>query len=97
MKKWIYLCLMLPLITFGQKEMVNWFFGTSGLDFNCSPVKPIEPSGQFQPMEGCSSISDASGNLLFYSDGFNVFDRTHQLMENGSDIGSDASCYGSGT
>ncbi|MDB4094501.1 PKD domain-containing protein, partial [Flavobacteriaceae bacterium] len=32
--------------------------------------------------EGCSSISDFNGNLLFYSDGRNVWDKNHQIMPN---------------
>ena len=32
--------------------------------------------------EGCSSISDPAGNLLFYSDGRDVWDANHQLMPN---------------
>ncbi|WGH75613.1 T9SS type B sorting domain-containing protein [Tenacibaculum tangerinum] len=30
--------------------------------------------------EGCSSISDENGNLLFYSDGINVWTKNHELM-----------------
>ena len=33
--------------------------------------------------EGSSSISDASGNLLFYSDGTKVWNRNHIQMLNG--------------
>lgn len=36
--------------------------------------------------EGSASISDASGNLLFYTDGVNVYDRTNQLMSNGTGL-----------
>tara|TARA_B110000967_G_scaffold208046_1_gene258990 strand:+ start:30 stop:3278 length:3249 start_codon:yes stop_codon:yes gene_type:complete len=32
--------------------------------------------------EGCSSISDFNGNLLFYTDGRNVWDKNHQVMPN---------------
>jgi hypothetical protein len=32
--------------------------------------------------EGCSSISDFNGNLLFYTDGRNVWDRNHNVMPN---------------
>jgi len=30
--------------------------------------------------EGCASISDNAGNLLFYTDGISVFDRNGTLM-----------------
>jgi hypothetical protein len=44
--------------SFGQKEMTNWFFGSSaGLDFNCNPPKTLsswnqkeKDSSMFLPM-----------------------------------------------
>ena len=87
----------LSIETFGQKEVSNWYFGLTGLDFNCNPPKQISTSLNFGPIEGCSSISDSIGNLLFYTDGFNVFDKSHQQMLNGNNIGIDSSCFGSST
>jgi hypothetical protein len=97
MKKWILLFFLLPTITIGQKEVSNWFFYSSGLDFNCDPVQPIAPSANFFPIEGCSSISDEFGNLLFYTDGYFVFDKNHDIMLNGVDIGIDTTCGSSST
>ncbi|MEP7169013.1 MAG: T9SS type A sorting domain-containing protein, partial [Bacteroidota bacterium] len=34
----------------------------------------------------CSSISDSAGNLLFYTNGEDVWDRNHQLMPNGTGL-----------
>ncbi|MBK9356807.1 MAG: hypothetical protein IPN08_05345 [Bacteroidales bacterium] len=31
-------------------------------------------------------VSDSAGNLLFYSDGFRVYNRNFQVMKNGTDI-----------
>jgi PKD repeat protein len=95
--RWILVLQLLPFISFGQKEVSNWYFGAAALDFNCSPVKPISQSVNFYPLEGCSSISDQFGNLLFYTDGHTVFDKSHQVMLNGFDIGLDTFCYGSST
>lgn len=52
----------------------NWIFGqASGLDFRTSPPTPT--SGfKINTMEGCASVSDARGNLLFYSDGLTIWD-----------------------
>lgn len=36
--------------------------------------------------EGCSSICDGNGELLFYTDGSVVFDKNHTLMTNGSGL-----------
>jgi gliding motility-associated-like protein len=37
-------------------------------------------------MEGCATISDASGQLLFYTDGSFVYNKNHQIMQNGSGL-----------
>ncbi|MCF6295552.1 MAG: T9SS type B sorting domain-containing protein, partial [Flavobacteriaceae bacterium] len=39
----------------------------------------------------CSTISDANGNLLFYSDGTTVWNRNHQVMPNGNGLFGDSS------
>lgn len=36
--------------------------------------------------EGCASIADPAGNLLFYTNGNTVFDKTHSIMSNGSGL-----------
>ncbi|NQW37011.1 MAG: hypothetical protein HQ471_08405, partial [Flavobacteriales bacterium] len=73
-----------------QKEANHWFFGRSaGLDFtnatqSISPV--IDTNGQLSTIEGCATISDASGLLLFYTDGSNVWDKNNQIMPNGTGL-----------
>ncbi|MDP4679666.1 MAG: PKD domain-containing protein, partial [Cyclobacteriaceae bacterium] len=37
-----------------------------------------------------SSISDANGELLFYTNGVSIWNREHELMVNGNDIGGDS-------
>lgn len=47
---------------------------------------PIEAS------EGCFSMSDESGKLLFYSDGMTIYNSNHQIMENATNLsGNDSS------
>ncbi|MFP9100072.1 T9SS type B sorting domain-containing protein [Flavobacterium sp. RHBU_24] len=74
----------MPLVSFAQKEANNWYFGlNAGIHFNDDgSVVPLA-GGQMQTNEGCSSISDADGNLLFYTDGRTVWDRNHVVMPNG--------------
>lgn len=78
----IFLSVVLFLIafsTYGQKEANNWYFGhKAGLDFSTSP--PTAISGELNTFEGASTISDAQGNLLFYSDGKTVWDKSHAVM-----------------
>jgi gliding motility-associated-like protein len=70
-------------ISFSINQTNIWYFGNhAGLDFNSgSPVALT--NGQIQTDEGCSSISDESGNLLFYTDGRTVWNKTHWSMPNG--------------
>jgi len=72
--------------TFAQKETANWFFGEqAGLNFNFGDVVPIT-NGALTTLEGCSSISKASGELLFYTDGEKVWNRNNQLMPDGTGL-----------
>lgn len=60
-----------------------WYFGqNAGLDFSSgSPVAIF--NGQLNTGEGCATISDNTGNLLFYTDGITVYTRQHTAMPNG--------------
>lgn len=82
--QFIFLFLTIP--TFGQKEAAIWYFGNNaGLDFNSgSPVALT--NGKLVTKEGCTTISDKNGNLLFYTDGKVVYNKDHQIMPNGSDL-----------
>jgi len=77
------LFLFLTAFAFAQKENNIWYFGEyAGLDFNSG--SPVDLSnGMLYTEEGCSSISDANGNLLFYTDGVRVWDKNHNQMPNG--------------
>ena len=71
------------LNSFAQKEANTWYFGeNAGLDFNSGEPVAIN-DGRINTREGCSSISDADGNLLFYSDGTTVWNKNHIAMPNG--------------
>ena len=60
----------------------NWTFGwAAGIDFNSGA--PVASICSLSTVEGCSSISDTSGNLLFYTDGVLVWDQNHTIMPNG--------------
>lgn len=70
----------------GQKENNIWAFGNrKGIDFNSTP--PIIINTAMSSVEGCSSACDPStGNLLFYSNGLTVWDRTNIAMPNGTGL-----------
>ncbi|MBA6156551.1 T9SS type B sorting domain-containing protein [Tenacibaculum sp. S7007] len=77
------LLFLLTLLTFNlysQKEANTWYFGrNAGIDFNTSPPSALT-DGKLNTDEGCSTISDENGNLLFYSDGIKVWTARHELM-----------------
>ncbi|MFN8287721.1 MAG: gliding motility-associated C-terminal domain-containing protein [Chitinophagales bacterium] len=85
MKKFYLLCGLLAILhfAFGQGEANIWYFGSqAGVDFNSgSPVALT--NGALSTAEGCASISDKSGSLLFYTDGIMVWNRNHVQMPNG--------------
>lgn len=75
---------------FAQGEANIWYFGANaGLDFNNNPPEPLLDlplAGGMFSSEGCSTISDGNGNLLFYSNGEKVWNKNHQIMINGNDL-----------
>src|SRR5690554_2187369 len=76
----------LHFIAPAQLEGANWYFGTyAGLDFTSGTPTPLF-DGALTTGEGCSSVSDNAGNLLFYTDGQLVYDRNHNLMPNGTGL-----------
>lgn len=87
MKKIItYLFLLSGLLGFAQGENNNWYFGPyTGLNFASNPPTVLSGSSM-QTLEGIASISKANGSLLFYTDGKTIWNRSHQVMLNGSDL-----------
>ena len=76
---------------FGQKQATNWFFGdNAGVSFSTgSPVARTD--GSLITDEGCATISDEDGNLIFYTDGIKVWNRNHRIMPNGRGLLGDPS------
>ncbi|XCF07357.1 T9SS type B sorting domain-containing protein [Tamlana crocina] len=77
---------------FGQEEASNWYFGeNAGIRFNPDgTVSPLS-SGKLNTIEGCATISDTNGNLLFYTDGISVWNKNHDRMPNGFGLYGDPS------
>ncbi len=88
------LCLSLCISVSGiyaQKQVNTWYFGNhAGVDFNTSPPTPLLNGQTNFPgllwNEGCATISDSSGSLLFYTNGMNVWNRGQHIMPNGSGL-----------
>ena len=74
-----------------QAEASKWYFGiNAGLDF--SSGNPIAlTNGELVTDEGCATISENNGDLLFYTDGITVWDKQHNIMPNGTGLTGDSS------
>ena len=78
-------------LTSAQNEYNTWYFGhKAGMHFNSgSPVALMD--GQLNSLEGSAVICDDSGNILFYTNGMEIWDRSHNIMPNGSMMLGDSS------
>ena len=44
------------------------------------------PDSELNVFEGSACVSDDNGNLLFYTDGLNIWDATNTVMPNGAGL-----------
>jgi gliding motility-associated-like protein len=71
---------------YSQGEANIWYFGyNAGLDFTTGNPIALNNSQQ-QTVEGSATISDAGGQLLFYTDGNFVWNKNHEIMSNGTGL-----------
>ncbi len=69
-----------------QSEAAVWYFGeNAGVDFNSGFPEALI-NGQLSTSEGCATISDENGALLFYTDGSKVWNRNHIIIPNGTGL-----------
>jgi gliding motility-associated-like protein len=63
-----------------------WYFGNqAGLSFSTNPPTALTNSAM-SAFEGCATISDDNGNLLFYTNGSLVWNRNHAPMPAGNGL-----------
>ncbi|MCL9806453.1 T9SS type B sorting domain-containing protein [Flavobacterium amniphilum] len=73
-------------VMYSQGETNIWYFGNkAGLDFN-SGIPVALTNSQMDTHEGCAVLSNSAGQMLFYSNGVNVWNKNHQIMLNGSGL-----------
>ena len=88
----LFFGILCPVLLFGQGETSNWYFGHgAGVRFNDNGTVIALKKGKLSTFEGCATISDTFGNLLFYTDGLTVYNRNHEIMENGEGLYGDPS------
>lgn len=65
----------------------QWYFGEqAGIEFTNGPIAILDANQQ-DALEGCATISDVNGDLLFYTNGVTVWNKEHDEMVNGDGIG----------
>jgi gliding motility-associated-like protein len=90
----VILILLFPTFIFCQNQNNFWYFGNkAGISF--SNTNPILASplldGVLVHAEGVSSICDSNGELLFFTNGIEVWDDTRTQMPNGFALSGDNS------
>lgn len=77
---------LIIFVVYGQNETTNWFFGcNAGVCFT-NGLASSNTDGKINSGEGCATISDKTGRLLFYTDGLYVWNRNHKTMPNGEKL-----------
>ena len=78
--------LFISTLLIAQNQTNNWYFGDkAGIDFN-SGRRTIKTDGEVIAPEGCATFSDHNGDLLFYTNGHTVWNKNHEIMENGEGL-----------
>lgn len=74
---------------YSQGQETNWYFGNmAGLNFGTTPPTALTNSAM-NAFEGCATISDTAGNLLFYTNGNMVWNKNHNTMPTGNALNGD--------
>src|SRR5215212_7855564 len=94
MKEKLFALLFLWSVSaYSQHEWDNWCFGlNTAITFSTNPPTYLAGNHPMGTSEGCTSWSDNAGNLLFYSDGTSVWDRTDNIMPNGTGLNASMTC-----
>ena len=96
----LFILLLCSSISIAQNTNNIWYFGDGNfLDFNANMQTPVLSANGVEMatpvstycQEGSSTICDASGNLLFYNNSENVWDKNYNPMPNGSGLIGSAS------
>jgi len=78
---------LITTLTYSQREASVWYFGNNaGIKFNNDGTVTALTDGQLNTSEGCASLADNAGNLLFYTDGMTIYNKNHQIMLNGTGL-----------
>lgn len=80
-----FLLILVSSFCFAQGINNNWYLNyQKGVTFNNGNSAPnILNDGQITASQTLATVSDSSGDLLFYTDGKTVWNKNHSIMQNG--------------
>jgi gliding motility-associated-like protein len=80
--------LMGHIPVFGQRENSNWYFGiNAALKFPATGAPAAVAGSAMNTYEATATVSDGNGQLLFYTNSENIWNRNNQVMANGANLG----------
>ena len=72
------------------KQAAIWYFGeNAGIDFNSGSAVPLTDQDVMTAYKASGVMSDSLGNLLFFTNGRKVWDRTFSLMPGCTELDGD--------
>ncbi|WP_158022806.1 hypothetical protein [Hymenobacter coccineus] len=74
-----------------QIQNQNWYFGSRAAVSFAGTTPTALTGSAMDTYEATASVSSATGNLLFYTNGEMVWNRNNQVMPNGGNLGGDNS------
>ncbi len=87
MKKIIFLLWLIPYCwAYSQPQHYNWYFGFNGGVSFSSGTPVVLGNSAISTDEGVASVSNSNGQLLFYTNGEQVINSMHQVMQNGTGL-----------
>jgi gliding motility-associated-like protein len=73
---------------FGQRENSNWYFGiNAAMNFPAAGAPTAVAGSAMNTYEATATVSDGNGQLLFYTNSENIWNRNNQVMTNGATLG----------
>lgn len=94
---WLLVSLCISLSQLHAQRDAYWHFGDSaGIHF-VNGFADADTNGVMNTQEASAAISDEQGNLLFYTDAYQVWNRFHEPMPNGIGLAGGNSCSSCGS
>lgn len=81
----LFILLACPVVLRAQQEAV-WPLGGGGLGFTGTTATILPPNAASDFKEASAAVCDDNGQLLFYTNGQDAWDRNHSPMPNGNNL-----------